>query len=469
MASLEDLQAAMRARLSDAGIAAAPGVAARRDPGRAPLSFAQRSVWEYQRHTPDSTAHNLCLAFTFTGEVDGAALHRAFLALVRRHEVLRTTYHSDPEGTPYQRIHEDLPPRAESLDLRGEPDADARLRAVMAAAGTEPFDLAAESSLRLTFVTLPADESGRPKTAVVMALQHIVWDGMTLPVLSRDLERAYVRAKERPGSETDFTPLSLQIADFAEWEQKRFTETDHADDIRFWERQFAGLEPLRLPYDRQPGTVSERGGRCDRTLSVAADKNLRALSTTMRTPAFSVFLAAYYLTLQRITGQRELVIGTAVANREESGMESLIGNLSNSIALRIGAGDVPFADLVARVRAVTDAAFGHRSFPYDHIAAAARRVGGQTRPYESLVLFLEQKIDGPQLPGCSTTWELAEKGYALLPLTVEAFLHADHTDVQIAYQVDLFDEQTVVRIHEELDRILANAAADRQDKGHTSD
>ncbi|WP_245671109.1 condensation domain-containing protein [Nocardia amamiensis] len=462
MASLEDLQAAMRARLSDVGIAAAAGVATRRDRGRAPLSFAQRTVWAYQRQTPESTAHNLCLAFTFTGEVDGPALRRAFLALVRRHEVLRTTYHADPDGTPYQRIHKDLPPRVESLDLRDEPAAGARLRAVMAAAGTESFDLAAESSLRLTFVKLPPDDSGQPKTAVVMALQHIAWDGMTLPVLSRDLERAYVRAKERPGSELDFAPLSLQVADFAEWEQNRFVETDHADDIRFWERQFGGLEPLRLPYDRQPDIVSERGGRSDRTLSTAADKNLRALSTTLRTPAFSVFLAAYYLTLHRITGQRDILIGTAVANREEFGMESLIGNFSNSIALRIGADDASFADLVAHVRAVTDAAFGHRNFPYDRIAEAARQVGGPARPYESLVLFLEQKIDGPQLPGCTTTWELAEKGYALLPLTVEAFLHADHTDVQIAYQIDLFDEQTVTRIHEELDRVLATA--DGQDR-----
>ncbi|MBF6212359.1 hypothetical protein IU433_18115 [Nocardia puris] len=454
----------MRARLSDAGIAAAPGVTARRDPGRAPLSFAQRAVWAYQVQAPDSSAHNLCLAFTFTGAVDEDALRRAFLALVRKHEVLRTTYHADADGTPYQRIHDDLPPRVTALDLRGEADADARLRAVMAAAGTEPFDLVTESSLRLTFVELPPDDAGQPRTAVVMALQHIAWDGMTLPVLSRDLESAYVRAKEAPGSELDFTPLSLQIADFAEWEQNRFADRDHADDIRFWERQFEGVEPLRLPYDRQPATVSERGARSDRTLSAAADKNLRALSTALRTPAFSVFLAAYYRTLRQLTGQRDIVIGTAVANREESGMGSLIGNFSNAIALRVGADTDSFADLVAHVRAVTDTAFGHRNHPYDHIAEAARRVQGGARPYESLVLFLEQKIDGPQLPGCTTTWELAEKGYALLPLTVEAFLHADHTDVQIAYQVDLFDEQSVARIHEELDRVLANASADRPDQ-----
>ena len=101
----------MAARLAEEGLATAAAVPVRRDPERAPLSFGQRYVWAHQQISPGSTAYNLCLALTFTGEVDTAALRTAFEALVRRHEVLRTTYHTDDDGEPYQRIHAELPPR----------------------------------------------------------------------------------------------------------------------------------------------------------------------------------------------------------------------------------------------------------------------------------------------------------------------------------------------------------------------
>ncbi|GAC70650.1 condensation domain-containing protein [Gordonia soli] len=456
----------MRARLSDVGIAVESGVPTRREADRAPMSFSQRQVWLHQQRVPDSTANNICLTFTYTGEVDEDALRRALLAVVRRHEILRTTYHDGAEegGAPYQRIHTDFPPPVVTFDLRGASDPDGRLRSLIADAATEPFDLATESSLRLTFVNLPPAESGAPRLAVVVAMQHIIWDGMTLPAMARDVARFYAEAQQHPDTDPEVEELSPQFADFAEWEQDRFTNGDHGADIGFWEAQFAGgVQTASLPYDRRPGAGSEISARRDRTLSPAAESNLRALAAELRMPPFSVFLAAYYLALRRITGHREIVIGSTVANREESGMEALIGNFSNSIALRIGGEGDTFAELVTHVRKVTDAAFEHRTFPFEHIVDIARRVTGDEDafPFDSLVLFLDQKIDGIHLPGAEMTWELADKGRVALPLTVEAFMHPDRTEVQISYQVDLFDETTVASIHEHIDDILSTATAAR--------
>ncbi|WP_278264556.1 non-ribosomal peptide synthetase [Nocardia sp. AG03] len=458
MRSLEDLQAAMRARLAQEGLDTTPEVARRRDPARAALSFGQRYVWAHQQISPDSSAYNLCLALTFTGHVDDTALRRAFTALPRRHEVLRTTYHNDDQGNPYQRVHDELPPRITELDFtdRPRPEADAALAELVAAAAHDTFDLSAESSLRLSFVRLDATTM-----VVVLVIQHIAWDGMTLPALSRDVERFYSQALT---GEITAEPLALQVADFAEWEQDRFAETDHSATEQFWAGQFDGEVPeLALPYNRRPAVVSEAGVRLDRLLGTEADANLRALSAQLRVTPFQVFLAAYYVALRQLTGQSDIVVGTTVANREESGMDQLIGNLSNMLPLRFTGQVDTFADLVEHVRAVTTEAFRHKHFPAEAVVRAVNKATGNigSRLFDTMVLFLHQKIDGPQLPGARTTWQLADHGASLLPIAVEAFMHADRVDVQITYRTDLFDESTIVRLHEYIDQVLAAATAPR--------
>ncbi|MET7398180.1 amino acid adenylation domain-containing protein [Dactylosporangium sp. NPDC005572] len=457
MRSFDAVEAAIRARLVAEGMVTPDdGVPRRADVERAPLSSSQRGIWTYQQLAPDSVVYNLCLALTFDGPVDDSALQAAFKAVGRRHEVLRTTYHVDESGEPYQRIHRELPIRCRRVDLRDQPEAERRLRELVEDVVAEPFDLSAESSMRTTLVRLNSE-----RLVAVVLMQHIAWDGMTLAALSRDLERFYPQALE---GRITVPPLDRQVADFAEWEQRRFAGGDHTTDMAFWEQTFAAeLDALQLPFDRRPADAGTRGARVDRTLSAGADAALRALSRRLRRTPFEVFLAAYYVSLRQLTGQHDIVVGTTVANREEAGQELLIGNLSNTLALRLAATDGDtFADLVAHVHDVNTETFRHKTFPYEHAVRAARRVNPDLGAglFDSLVLFLDRKIDGPQLPGCRTTWELIDNGAALLPLAVEVFLLDDRTDVQVTYQTALFDATTVDRLHEYLDRTLVAADAD---------
>ncbi|MGX1807183.1 amino acid adenylation domain-containing protein [Nocardia sp. NPDC055321] len=458
MPSLEDLQATMRARLAEEGLALAPAVPVRADSTRAALSFAQRYVWAHQQIAPDSTAYNLCLAMDFEGDVVDDALLRAFSALARRHEVLRTTYHEDEQGNPYQRVHDELPPRVRRVDLTASTADQARQRRaeLIDAAAHEPLDLSSESSMRITFVRLDPR-----RLTVVLLIHHIAWDGMAMLPLARDVERYYRQAR---AGEISAEPPRLQVADFAEWEQNTFETADHSADIAFWASEFDGATTeLQLPVDRRPAEVTERGARLDRPLGAAADTNLRALSAALRATPFAVFLAAYHVALRQFTGQSDVVVGTTVANRAESGTELLVGNFSNVIPLRLtGAGATTFGELVEHVRAVTTSAFAHAHFPREGVVRAVNAATGNVGSalFDTMVLFLHKQIEGPRLPGVVTTCELADHGASLFPVSVEAFLQADRVDVQLTYRTDLFDAATIARLFEYLDQTLARAAAD---------
>src|SRR5947207_1420173 len=57
-----------------------------------PMSFAQRRLWFLEQLTPDTAAYNLTRAMHFQGTLDVTALERSLREIVRRHEMLRTTF-----------------------------------------------------------------------------------------------------------------------------------------------------------------------------------------------------------------------------------------------------------------------------------------------------------------------------------------------------------------------------------------
>lgn len=450
-------RALLERRLAQRGLAAAADrqgrIPRRADPARAPLSAAQLQAWRYQRQRPHSVSNNLCLVLTFSGPLDEQALARAFTDLARRHEILRTTYHTGPAGRPYQRIHPNLPPRTRRVDLRGSgPEEFDRF---VRRAAAEPFDLAAEGPLRLTYARLGAEE-----LAVVLVIQHIAWDGATFGVLSAELSSLY--------RQEVLAPLPMQYGDFAEWEHSQWRQPGHgAREQAHWRDRLS--PPQRgtyLPWDRSPPErAGEDGGRVDRMVPNPAAEGLRGLADRCRTTPFTAFLACWAALLHRESGAEEVIVGTTVACRDQPGTEGLIGNFGNTVVLRLDAsGDPPFAELLARAGAECEAAFSHQDYPYERLAdeLGARRPSGAPAFFDSLLVFIAQQTEGPRLPGITTRWERVDTGavqFPLIPLGVEVFTRPGGLDVQATYSRDIFDPGTVQRLLTCLETAITRAAA----------
>ncbi|MCF7549503.1 non-ribosomal peptide synthetase [Pseudonocardia sp. WMMC193] len=457
MAPSTTKQELLARRIAAAGLhRATPGPSSPvvRETGRTdfPLSFAQRRMWLHQQIVPDSTAYNLCIEVSFTGEVDERALAAAFRALVRRHEILRTTYHA-VDGVPCQRVHEELPLHLEVADLDGTSVGDlARVHAA------RPYDLERESSLRVVF----ARESATRLT-VLLLVHHIAWDGLTFAALSRDLERFYREAAA--GGDLRPAPPAVQVADHAAAEQAAWDDAGRSAELEFWRARLA--EPAPALFDgmvpEHPDGPAEGGARVDRRMSEAATDGLRRLARDLDTTPYTIFLAAYTALLSRYGSADDVAVGTAVLNREDAGVTDLVGNFGNIVVLRspVRVTD-SFRSLVERVRHVAAEGFAHQGYPYDKLVEKLNpertaRGGGL---FDAMLLFLTQQIDGPQLPGATTTWFRTDNGTAQHPLALEVFLTADGMDVEATYATATLTGPLVARFLAELDGLLA-AAADR--------
>ncbi|MGH4024510.1 MAG: non-ribosomal peptide synthetase, partial [Pseudonocardiaceae bacterium] len=459
-------KALLAQRIAAAGLSrpesAAPGQdRAHRGEGRerteGPLSFAQRRMWLHQQIVPDSSAYNLCIEITFTGDVSEEALETALRAVQRRHEILRTTYHEDA-GIPYQRVHPELPLALSRVDLTElpEPQRRARVGELARQHAARSYDLERDSSLRVVFVR----ESGSRLT-VFLLVHHIAWDGLTFAAFSRDIERYYREALDgRVPAGSDVT--GTQYVDHAAAEQRAWDDA-HQAELEFWREQLRDAAPALFDgmQGERDGASGEDGRRVDRRMSASATAGLRRLARELDTTPYVVFLSCYLAVLSRFGSAADVSVGTAVLNREDPEIVDLIGNFGNIVVLRseVRAGD-SFRDLVARVKQVCAAGFAHQQYPYDKLVEKLNpdrtEVGGAL--FEAMLLFLTQRIEGPQLPGARTSWYRTDNRTAQHPLAVEVFL-TDHMLVEATYSTAHLSGEVVGCLLAEMEGLLDAAAA----------
>lgn len=359
MTDISDIQERMRTRLAQVGIARAQDIPRVADRGVGPLSSAQRRMLLHQLRNPGSTAYNLCIALTFEGTLNAVFLAEAFSRVVRRHEILRTTYHVDDDGAFFQRIHESLsfaPDIVEAGPVEERvfsEDVEARARA----AAPLVYDLSAESPIRVQIIW------SKDRTAAILSMHHIAWDGMTFAALSRDLETAY--SDVASGSDT-IRPLRVQNMDHATWEQTWLETADHTAVRQHWRSMLLPVpEPLQLQA-KSSQADGLHADRRDRTLTHTAHTRLRELAAEAHVTPFAVMLASYYLALQRLSAQDDIVIGTAVASRNHADLDVLVGNFGNTLPLRLRAmpGET-FGALIKTASRVISGALSHQEYPFD--------------------------------------------------------------------------------------------------------
>jgi len=316
-----------------------------------PLSHAQRSLWIQHQMYPGSTAYNIAGSFVLEGPLDAGRLERAFQRLIRRHESLRTSFHTI-DGEPRQVIHQAVPFALRfTLDRGGPPEL-----------WPEPFDLNQAPLMRVRLVTL-----SELRHALYLDLHHIVADGWSLDILVSELEAAY-QEKELPD-------LPLQYKDYAVWEQQLAQTGSWQRSRDFWLTQLAGELPRpELPLDHpRPAVRSHRGSTVSFEVPADVTKRMAAVNAQHGATTFMSLLATTAILLHRLTSARDLIVGSVSNGREQAEWEQQIGCFVNVIPLRVQVdSEDRCSQVLDRVRQACLEAFPHRSYPFDRLVQDLR-------------------------------------------------------------------------------------------------
>jgi amino acid adenylation domain-containing protein len=434
-----------------------------------PLSFAQRRLWLLDR-LAGTAAYNISIAMRLCGELRPLALGRALCGVVARHEMLRTRFVA-LSGEPSQVVAAAATPPWPMVDLallpppRREPAA----HELAAAVARQRFDLAGGPPLRALLLRLAAHEH-----IAVVTLHHIGADGWSLGILLRELAALYTAELEiasrsvgesAAAAISPLAPLPVQYADFAAWQRRWMAGETLETELAYWRRQLDGAPPvLELPTDRpRPAMQSLRGATRRLALPPRLTQALAALARRSGATLFMTLLAAFQALLSRLSGQRDLVVGSPIAGRNYQEIEGLIGCFVNVLALRADlTADPSFSALLAQMRQTALDAYAHQDLPFELLVEALQPHRDLARNPLFQIAFALQNAPLPEiaLPGLGIE-PIAEPSetakFELSLLLQEATAGPPSLVGVLEYATDLFDAATAERLARRFAALLASA------------
>ena len=410
-----------------------------------PLSFAQQRLWFIEQLEPESATYNVPASLRLTGALDSDALQRTLSEVVRRHEVLRTTF-VNYGGEPRQQITAEAQVALPLIDLSalasGAVEAEVELLA-RAEAG-RPFDLSVGPLLRVQLLRLSEEEH-----FVLLTLHHIISDGWSVGVLIE--EAAMLYSAYSSDSSSPLPELPVQYADYAVWQRGWLQGAVLDEQLQYWRAQLADAPPvLALPTDHtRPTRSTQRGAREVCSVPAELAEALKRLSQAEGVTLYMMLLAAFEVLLYRYTQEEDLVVGTPIANRTQAETEGLIGFFVNTLVLRTRlSGELSYRELLGRVREVCLGAYAHQDLPFEKLVEELQPERRLNQAPLFQVMFtventprLPLELGGVRLSSLDVDTETAK-----FDLLLSLHETAGSLSGTISYNAELFEAATIRRL-----------------------
>ncbi|WP_197093986.1 non-ribosomal peptide synthetase [Nonomuraea sp. SBT364] len=406
---------------------------------RYPLTAAQHGMWLLREVSRTANATTLAFRLRLTGLESAGPVRAALDALVREHEVLRSVTVIGADGEPVAEVRPPAP-----VPLEEHPWAPG-LAERLAVHG---FDLSADVPL-LRAALLWLDE----RTAeLIVVTDHTAYDGWSNATLMAALTGT-VAAQP------------VQVGDVALLERELAADPDRTERLRaFWAGELAGAAP---PYDlsarARSGPSRFRGTRLVRVVPPATAARVGELAASTGTTPFAVYFTVLGLLVAAQTDRPDVLLGAAVADRAHPDLEGLVGPLVDVLPVRLRLdGELSVRRAVTQAAAATARSLDHMGLPPGERLA----VSGIERPRGTMLTPVVMSYQPPAVPvrlaGGGVEAELLGElsgGGAQAPYTLFVNTTADGVEIQIEYDVDLFERAEAEAFSDRLMRLLEAAVA----------
>lgn len=428
---------------------------------RARCSTGQQYFWRLDSADPGTPSLNIAVKWRIRGHLDAAIAQAAFQAIIERHEALRTAIVA-VAGRPIQLLSEHLPFKLSEIDLSGLPEAD-RFGEAERIGGLEAqarFDLATAPLLRATLVRL-----SRTDAVLLVTAHHIVSDGWSMGILSKDFVAAY-QALSR-GARPSLPELALQYSDYAEWSLEGLATNALAREGTYWKARLANLPYVEVPPDHPaPVARSANGATIARLLPKPLTTRLTELARGEDTTFFTAAYAVLLILMHQRTGASDIGLSTQIAARDEVELEGVVGPFVNTLVLRTRiAREQSFLELCRSARDTFEEAVENHLWPIDRVVQAQQHGLERGRPPVSVNFIVQRAFIG----------ELANDSFKLsgIPSNLPGALYdlnfilverEEGWRLTCEYHRDLYDEATAAALVAQYERIaeaVVDAPADK--------
>ncbi|WP_298553745.1 amino acid adenylation domain-containing protein [uncultured Algibacter sp.] len=407
-----------------------------------PLSYGQKRLWFLQQMYPSNPFYNYSETYTFDGELKETLLIESLQSVYNDHDILRTTFHIE-DGEIYQKVDANakMDIAVHDLSSLNKMDSEKKSLKVMEADAFKYFNLERSPLVRASLIKI-----NPVKHILQITLHHIVTDKWSMRVFREQLSNYY--QSNAVISELSDNKAKMQYADYAYWLNKKAINSEHFD---YWKQKLSGEIPnLNLPTDYTKPLQPSFKGAASSTQNFGKEFSTKILdlATQLETTPFNLMLSVYYIFLYRYSGQKDILIGTPVTNRDSKELEKLIGFFNDTMVLRtVLNDDMSFTELLNHVKKNHLEAFKNKDIHFDYLVRELKVDRSLAINPFFQVMFLYHSV--PENPSFGENLNLSHTWFDLkvskFDLTIYVAEENGILSSTFEYASDLFHESTVER------------------------
>lgn len=421
-----------------------------------PATSSQRRLWTLSQFEGGSAAYNITNVLELKGALDISLFQKSVDKLIERHESLRTAFKRDEWGT----LHQYILPAHEAACLVKLHNASQNedVSAIISCHIDHPFNLDEAPLLKVEIISF-SDEHH----LLLFNLHHIVGDGWSMEILSREIVAQYNNLKQ---SKTITLPeLPIQYKDYAYWYNSASNQEKLAQSGTYWQEQFASdLPVLELStMAARPKVKTYNGDSISYTFPAHFTAELKSFSQQNGATLFMALMAGLNGLFYRYSGQTDIIIGTPVAGRHHSDLEYQIGLYLNTIAIRtrFEAADT-FGTLLEKQKKVLLDGYANESYPFDVLVEqlSLKRDLSRSALFDVMVVLHNQQDIFSKEETFSeieiTPYNKVQKKSSQFDLSFSFVEEKDSLSVTLTYNTDIYTSKFVQKLLHYFEEFIAN-------------
>ncbi|MCP5063935.1 MAG: amino acid adenylation domain-containing protein, partial [Ignavibacteriae bacterium] len=417
------------------------------------LSYSQQRMWFFQRFDPGNISNNIFTSFSLKGKLDVVAFNNAINNIINRHEILKIFY-VEKEGKPLQKTNTEFSYDLPIKDISNRSESNIRLDLVELAKveANKVFDLSELPLFRMLIVKVKENEF-----VFMVTMHHIISDGWSISIMVKELVQFYQLQIDKVNP--TMHELEIQYADFAQWQRENLSGKSLEKHLDYWTNELSEIpEKINLPIDKpRPSVQTFNGSRINFEFTDEMSKDFTEFSKSLNFTPFMVSLAAFNIMLHKYSNQDTVVVGSAIANRNYKEIENLIGFFVNTLVLRTDfKSDDKIVDVLKRIRENTLKAYSHQDLPFEKLVDKLQpnRDMSHSPLFQVAFIFQNNPTEKLELPRLELKPIKYENKISKYDLSIYLEIRSEKLFGTLEYNIDLFEEETIIRMKEHFINIL---------------
>jgi len=423
-----------------------------------PLTQAQTRMWLLSRLNPANPGYVLSFTYRLSGPLNLDIFQRSIEVLFHRHHVLFSSI-IEKDGVPYCAI-ENEKVQIKYIDYTADlpEDKKSRIFEFINRDSRQAMDLKNDPLFRLYLFNLPGEEY-----YFYFVIHHIIFDGWSWQIFINDLNQIYNDLLEN--KEIHLKELEYQQYDFAERETRAGLLLNSDKLINYWKDQLEGCSTvLNFLYDfPRLNVTTGYGDREYIGFSEELSFKLKQLSKQEGVSLYSTMLTTFGILMQSYSGDQDINIGTPVANRSHSSMESIIGMFVNTVVIRIKFyKDISFRSLLKMTNEVILDAITHQDLSFDKIVEIVNPVRlANINPVFQVAFAWDENLNVPlRLNDIKSNKVFMHGGASPFDITCSLLDNGEKIEGEIEYNTDLIKSDTIINLCDNYAKLITNLVSD---------